>query len=127
MEWGNYFNGDLSLFDVTFKFVPIPHISLSARFNRNDFSNVGIDQISKKVDLYSFEGRFAINPRIRLAGIYQKNSENDLENINMRFSWEYKPMSYIYLVYNERSFFENPQLSRLEQQGIFKVSYVKQF
>ncbi len=127
MEWGNYFNGDLSLFDVTFKFVPIPQISLSARFNRNDFSNVGIDQISKKVDLYSVEGRFAINPRIRLAGIYQKNSENDLENINMRFSWEYKPMSYIYLVYNERSFFDNPQLSRLEQQGIFKVSYVKQF
>ncbi len=127
IEWGNYFNGSLLLMDFSLGFVPIPHISLSTRFNRNDFTNVGIEQISKKVDLYSIEGRFALNPRIQLTGIFQKNSENDLENINVRFAWEYKPMSYIYLVYNERSFLDDPMVSQLEQQGIFKVSYVKQF
>lgn len=127
VEWGNYFNGSLTAADLRFQFVPIPHISLATRFNRNDFSLVGIDQVSKTVDLYAIEGRFAINPRIRLAGIYQKNSENDLENINFRFSWEYKPMSYIYLVYNKRSFSDAFQLQQSELQGIFKLSYVKQF
>lgn len=127
LEWGNYFNGGLSLLDLTFNLVPLPHFALSTRLNRNDFSNVGIDQTSKKVDLYAIEGRFAINPRIRLAGVYQKNTENDSENINLRFSWEYKPMSYIYLVFNERSFTEIEQLRQSEQQGIFKLSYVKQF
>ncbi|MDW3195008.1 MAG: DUF5916 domain-containing protein [Cytophagales bacterium] len=127
VDWGNYFDGDLSSLDLTFKFVPIPHISLSTRYNRIGFSKVGVDQISKKVDLYAIEGRFAVNPRIRLTGIYQKNSENDLENINVRFTWEYQPMSYVYLVYNERTFIDDPQEQQSEQQGILKLSYVKQF
>ncbi len=127
VDWGNYFDGSLSSLDLTFRFVPIPHISLATRYNRIGFSKVGVDQTSKRVDLYSIEGRFAINPRIRLTGVYQKNSENDLKNTNVRFSWEYQPMSYVYLVYNERAFTDDPQEQQSEQQGILKLSYVKQF
>ena len=125
--WGSYFDGKLTTSDFTISIIPIPHISLAAKYNSNYFQNVGINQTSKNVNLFSIEGRFAINPRIQLSGLYQRNSENDLENINVRFSWEYQPLSFFYLVYNSNNFQIDEELSQVENQLIGKVGYLRQF
>jgi len=127
VSWGTYFDGKLSTINLNLRFSPIPHIALGARFNRNHFQKVGEDQITKMVDLFGMEGRFAINPRLQLSTFFQYNSSNDLYNINVRFSWEYQPLSFIYIVYNRRDFGLSFIDRQLENQVIGKISYLKQF
>ncbi|GAB3518770.1 carbohydrate binding family 9 domain-containing protein [Emticicia fontis] len=127
-EWGTYFNGRLNSHDIRLQIAPIPHISILARYNRNHFRDMGVDNTTTKVDLYSVEGRFALNPRVQLIGFYQKNAENLSQNYNIRLSWEYRPLSYIYVVYNHREFdnlLQKPK--QLEDHVIAKISYLKQF
>ncbi len=125
-SWGSYFNGNLVSGDWTLQFAPIPHISLKGRFNRNRFSGVGDPVTSSTIDLYSVEGRFALNPRLQLIAFYQRNSENNSFNYNIRFAWEYQPLSYVYLVFNHRDFYEFEQFRQVEDHAIAKISYLKQ-
>lgn len=130
-SWGTYFDGKLNSTDIRLQFAPIPHISVSGRYNRNGFKEVGDAVDGKKVDLYSIEGRFALNPRVQLIGFYQQNSENNSKNYNIRLSWEYQPLSYIYVVFNRRGFnnVNEPSDIRYEKEShvIAKISYLKQF
>ncbi|HLX90578.1 MAG TPA: DUF5916 domain-containing protein [Puia sp.] len=125
--WGSYFNGNLATTDVKLQFAPIPYISISGEFNRNRFSGVGSGKTYSTVDLYIIQGRFAINPRIQLVGFYQKNSLNNSQNYNLRFSWEYEPLSYIYLIYNRGSTSPYQELKQTEDHVVAKISYLKQF
>lgn len=131
-NWGSYFNGKLVGNDFKLQFAPIPHVSIIGRYNRNNFKGVGDITSNKSVDLYSIEGRFALNPRVQLISFYQQNSENNSKNYNIRLSWEYQPLSYIYVVYNHRGF-DNiqqpnmPRMPRTEDHLIAKISYLKQF
>jgi hypothetical protein len=125
--WGPYFDGRLNSGDWKLQFAPIPHISITARFNRNHFMNVGAPGTNVTVDLYGVEGRFALNPRLQLIGLYQKNSENNSQNYNIRLSWEYKPLSYVYFVYNHNGFDNIQGKLQSEDHIIAKVSYLMQF
>ena len=125
--WGPYFNGKLNSGDWKLQFAPVPHISITARFNRNHFMNVGAPGTNVTVDLYGIEGRFALNPRIQLTGLYQKNSDNNSQNYNIRLSWEYKPLSYVYFVFNHSGFDNIQGKLQSEDHIIAKLSYLLQF
>ena len=125
--WGEYFDGSIRSADWKLQFAPVPHISLLAEFNRNHFMNVGEPKNNSIVDLYILQGRFALNPRLQLTGFYQKNSFDHSDNYNLRFSWEYEPLSYIYFIYNHGSITDPQKLTRTEDHVIFKISYLKQF
>lgn len=127
ISWGDYFNGELQSYDFAVQFVPIPYISLQGRFNRNYLEEVGDALTTEKIDLYSIEGRFALNPRIQMVGFYQQNSENNLQNYNIRFSWEYQPLSFIYLVLNKQSFNSMVQAPQVEDHIIAKINFLQQF
>lgn len=126
-KWGEYFNGRLTSADWKMQFAPIPHISILAEFNRNHFRNVGTLNEDRTIDLYIVQGRFAINPRLQLIGFYQKNSLDNSQNYNIRFSWEYKPLSYVYLIYNHGRAID---LTRFDKQSedhvVAKISYLRQ-
>jgi hypothetical protein len=126
-SWGSYFNGKSTSTNFRLSFIPIPHISIASSFNRIKFDNVGSSDELIKADIFSLECRFAINPRIQLITIYQRNTQNDLENFNLRFSWEYRPLSYIYIVYNKRAFQDATEVRLSEDQVIGKISYLRQF
>ena len=127
LNWGKYFNGNLSTLNFKLRCAPIPHISLAAGFNRNHFKGVGQNLVSQKVDLYSLEGRFAINPRLQLSTFYQRNTSDDRDNINLRFSWEFLPLSFVNIVYNRQDFQLDELNRQLENQMIAKISFLKQF
>jgi hypothetical protein len=125
-ETGSYFGGKLFSGTFVLTVAPIPNFYLQGQFNRNHFKGVGDPATNKTVDLYSLSGRLALNPRLQLIGFYQKNSENDVSNYNIRLSWEYQPLSYIYLVFNRRGF-DNMQMKRqTEDHAIIKISYLRQ-
>ena len=127
ITWGTYFNGRLTTTDVKLQFAPIPHISITGGFNRNVFSGVGIGPVYKTVDLYSLLARLALNPRLQLTGILQKNSLDQSVSYNIRFSWEYQPLSYIYFIWNHGSVNTIQQLKQTDDHIIAKISYLKQF
>lgn len=127
---GTYFNGKLVTSDYKLQFAPIPHISFLGELNRNHFKQVGINQTSTTIDLYIVQARLALNPRIQLTGIYQKNALNNSDSYNLRLSWEYAPLSYIYFIYNRgvnTQLTTAPIASQTEDHLIFKMSYFKQF
>ncbi|PWT78263.1 MAG: hypothetical protein C5B59_02240 [Bacteroidetes bacterium] len=126
-KWGGYFNGKLISADWKLLFAPIPQISILGELNRNHFMNVGVSKKSTTVDLYILQCRLALNPRIQLTGFYQKNSLDNSQNYYIRFSWEYKPLSYIYFIYNHGT--TNDVLNSTKQSDghvIAKISYLKQ-
>ena len=125
-ETGSYYNGNLTAGTVTLNFAPIPNLFLQGQYNRNRFKEVGDPITDKTVDLYSISGRLALNPRLQLIGFYQKNSENNVSNYNIRLSWEYQPLSYVYLVFNRRGFDNTQQKRQTEDHAIIKVSYLRQ-
>ncbi|MDR6563551.1 MULTISPECIES: DUF5916 domain-containing protein [unclassified Arcicella] len=142
VEIGKYYDGSLTTFSSTFRFAPIPHISMEARFTNNSYSNLGVEKASGNTQLYTLSGRFALNPRVQLIGFYQHNSTNNFDVWNIRFSWEYQPLSFLYLVFNQRGFndyrtqLSNDGLTRIttnelarqhELHLIAKLSYLKQF
>ena len=124
-EYGNYYDGILQSINAAFSASPIPNVFIRLGINHNAFKNVGESSSSKSVSLYTAESRLALNPRIQLIGLYQYNSQDNRNAFNVRFSWEYKPLSYIYLVYNNRIFETNTR--QQEQSFITKISYLKQF
>lgn len=126
INFGSYFNGQLDAGTVALRLSPSPHFSLTGSVNRNRFIKVGDNLETATADLWSITGRLALNPRLQLIGFYQRNSLNKQDNYNVRLSWEYQPLSYIYLVFNHRGF-DNSLLKRqTEDHVIMKLSYLRQ-
>jgi hypothetical protein len=86
--------------------------------------NTNDERETFSTDLYSIGLRVAPNPRIQLSGFYQYNTFDSRGRINLRGSWEFAPLSFLYLVFNENNFRENPIQN---QSFISKVSFMKQF
>lgn len=127
-QWGPYYNGRLNSGDWKLQFSPIPYISLTGEYNRNRFKDVGTPAVSKVVDLYILQSRLALNPRVQLSGLFQKNSLNSEKTYNVRLSWEFEPLSYIYIIYNHGSAYNNLLIpNTAEDHLIGKVSLLKQF
>jgi hypothetical protein len=142
-ETGKYYNGYLTNTNFRFVAAPIPQISLTASVISNNYTDLGIKKQSGNSQIYSLSGRFALNPRLQLIGFYQRlTGESDLNVWNIRFSWEYKPLSFIYLVFNQRGFNDQKSIwgqdgktriylseteRQTEQHLIAKFSYLKQF
>jgi hypothetical protein len=125
-ETGAYFNGQLRTTDLSVQFAPMPHISLTGRYNGNRFKEVGEARTTDNIDLYALETRLAVNPRLQLIGIYQHNTQDRRDLWNVRLAWEFQPLSFLYIVYNNRAF-TTLNDRRQEQFVIAKLSYLKQF
>jgi hypothetical protein len=126
VSWGQYFNGKLLSADLTLQFAPLPHVSLMGRVNRNHFNGVGEKQEVKTVDLFSIEGRFALNARLQLIAFYQQNTDGNSRNYNIRFSWEYQPLSFMYIVLNKRGFDNISGVRQVEDHAIGKIGFLRQ-
>lgn len=108
------------------RYAPIPHVAFTADYEYNNLDNLGVQLEDLKTHLTTFVARFALNPRIQLSAFYQYNSFDEQGRWNVRGSWEYRPLSFIYLVFNDT------HISGLEQpfeqqQLIGKVTFLKQF
>lgn len=129
-EIGNFFDGRLNTTDLQLNIVPIPNVALKFRYFDNKFSDVGINKNNDRVTLLNFEGRFALNPRVQLTSLYQYNTQNNLNAFNIRFAWEYRPLSFLYLIWNNRVFDQkiNDIVSRTNDDAVFgKISFLRQF
>ncbi|WBX77189.1 DUF5916 domain-containing protein [Tenacibaculum ovolyticum] len=125
-EWGDFYNGKRETLTSGVRYAPIPHFSVSIDYEYNHLKNIGLKEQNLETNLYSGGFRLALNPRVQLSTFYQHNSFNEQGRWNARFSWEYKPNSFIYLVYNntQNNSFDPIQTNT---QFIGKLTFLKQF
>ncbi len=125
---GGFYNGKLSSCTFTLRAVPIPNIAAGVTYTYDAFKGFTAGNQTVKTYLIAPELRVSFTPKIQLNGFYQYNTVSNQGGLNMRFAWEYKPLSFIYLVFNDLQTYNIPglQTGYRQQQGIFKISYITQ-
>jgi hypothetical protein len=126
---GPFFDGRLTAFTLSGSVVPSPHAGLFFTWTLNALRHVGLDDSDLNAWILAPEVRLALNPRVKLHAFYQYNSIHDVGAWNARFSWEFRPLSYLYLVYNDRQPGSDalPGAGPAERQVILKATWLRQF
>jgi len=125
-NFGEFYDGTRQTYKASGRLAPIPHIALTFDYEHNDLKRIGQAQQNLSTNLISVGSRFALNPRVQLSTFYQYNSFDKQGRWNVRASWEYMPLSFVYLVFNDSNF-DDAFSPVQEQQFISKISLVKQF
>lgn len=125
-DWGEFYNGRRSTINAGARYAPIPKISISVDYERNKITNLGEQLENLETHLTTVGTRLALNPRMQLSAFYQYNSFDQQGRLNVRASWEYRPLSFVYLVFND-SRIDTFERNFEEQQLIGKVTFLKQF
>ena len=125
-EWGEFYNGRRESVTSGIRLAPNPYMALTFDYEYNRLRELGELSENLETHLSTIGARFAANPRVQLSTFYQYNTFDEQGRWNVRLSWEYQPLSFLYLVFN------NTQINGLEnpfeqQQFIAKVTFLKQF
>ncbi|MDF9797843.1 hypothetical protein OKW21_003106 [Catalinimonas alkaloidigena] len=123
-QWGDYYDGQLQEVEMGIRIAPIPHIAFAAEYSYKGIQKLGEQQTTTDLHLLTSELRLAYNPRIRASAFYQYNTATEQGRWNIRGSWEFAPLSFLYVVFNENSFLDT---SIRNQSLISKLTYLKQF
>ena len=125
-DFGNFYNGTRSTLLANLRYAPSPHASVGITYEHNNINSLGIANEDLNTDLYSANLRMALNPQVQFSAFYQYNSFDEQGRWNVRFSWEYAPLSFVYLVFNE-SRTDSLDPMELSTQFISKITFLKQF
>ena len=99
---GGFYRGTLQRIDLTARWAPDPHAALAVSYEVNRLRGVGAPALDATTHLLQPEVRLSLNPRVQFSSFYQYNSEAQRGTLNARFSWEFAPLSYFYVVLNDR-------------------------
>jgi hypothetical protein len=127
---GGYYDGRRDQAIIRIRSAPNPHVSLTFDYEGNRLSDVGLTNASRTTHLFYPEVRLALDPRLQFMTLWQYSSVSRIASWNARIAWEFSPLSYIYLVYNDRNFVEGggmdaPSITG-ERHLILKVSWLRQ-
>lgn len=84
------------------RWAPSPRVAAQLNYDVAELRGVGRTAGIVQTRLLAPELRLAWNPRVQLSGFYQYNTNAERGTLNARFSWEFAPLSYLYVVYNDR-------------------------
>jgi len=125
-EFGKFYDGRLTTAIAGVRFAPTPRVALTLDYELNQAKSLGANASDKTVRLYSGGLRLALNPQLQGTVFYQYNSLNQTGRWNARVSWEYQPLSFIYLVFNDTQ--SDLDAARSRTTGaIVKVNWMRQF
>jgi hypothetical protein len=99
---GGFFGGTSTQAFGNVRWAPSPRVSAQLNFDVSELRGVGLNTGIVQTRLLAPELRMAWNPRVQLSGFYQYNTSAERGTLNARFSWEFAPLSYLYVVYNDR-------------------------
>jgi hypothetical protein len=95
---GSLYGGDRTDFSYRGRVELSPRLSVEPGVS---FNWVELPQASFTATLLSGRGMFSFSPRMFVAALVQYNSTASLMTTNLRFRWEYRPGSDIFLVYSD--------------------------
>ena len=91
----------------------------------NRIASLGTADSSFVTHLAGPELRLFLNPRVQWSAFYQYNTALEQGSLNARFSWEYAPLSYLYVVWNDRQPVLDGPSTRVRSL-IIKLSWLRQ-
>ncbi|HMO31721.1 MAG TPA: DUF5916 domain-containing protein [Lacibacter sp.] len=121
---GDYYDGKLDEWSALIRLAPSPKLSVTTEYQLNRIRNLGVNSVTEDISLYTVGIRMAQSPRLQLSTFYQYNSFDRRGRWNVRGSWEFAPLSFFYIVFNENNFRNSPVQN---QNTITKLTYLKQF
>jgi hypothetical protein len=125
-NFGRFYNGTRNTVEFSGRLAPIPHAAVTIDYEYNNIKGVGVEEQDLSTHLITLGSRFALNPRLQLSAFYQYNSFDKQGRWNIRASWEYLPLSFVYFVFNDTQI-NNALEPFQEQQVVSKVTLVRQF
>ncbi|WP_422355844.1 DUF5916 domain-containing protein [Roseivirga pacifica] len=125
-DWGEFYNGKQEKVEAGARLAPSPYFAVNFDYEFIKLRNLGEQSEDLDTHLTTVGARFALNPRIQLSSFYQHNTFDDQGRWNVRFSWEYQPLSFVYLVFNSNNIDTTDRVYK-QDQTIAKVTFLKQF
>ncbi len=122
---GTFFDGRLERAAVGARFSPSPYIAVRADYEVNRLTGIGTRDSSFVTHLLAPELRIFLNPRVQWSAFYQYNTLQQRGALNARFSWEFAPLSFLYVVYNDRQPIQDGT-SPSARSLIIKLSWLRQ-
>jgi hypothetical protein len=114
---GGFWDGERDSYDIGFTFRPSYRFSATAQWDHND---VVLPGDSFKTDLLSSRLGYSFSNNMWFNALIQYNGDDREVISNLRFNWRFKPLSDLFLVYNERRTTDDV----LERAVILKLTYV---
>ena len=115
---GSYYSGKRKRFytNIQYRLMPIARLQLT--YERND---IDLNELGKDIfHLARFTKEIFFSNRLNWTTYVQYNTQYDNFNVNTRLQWEYKPLSYIYLVISDNF---NQEIMRQNWGVAFKMNY----
>jgi hypothetical protein len=125
LSTGSFFDGQLDRAAMFARWSPSPYVALRADYEVNRLRSLGTRDTSLVTHLAGPELRVFLTPRVQWSAFYQYSTVQKLGTLNARFSWEFAPLSYLYVVYNERSAVAGGVLPQARSL-IVKMSWLRQ-
>lgn len=125
LEYGGFYNGQLLSHQSSIMIRPGAQLTYRGEIQNYLFKDLGEKRETKSMHLTIHELRYAFTPRIILSGFYQYDFFSKESGANIRCAWEFKPLSFLYIIYN-RNTKESPTLNYHQQGLIIKASYIHQ-
>lgn len=123
-NFGSYYNGSINTAAVGVRLAPGHMVAMLADYSFNNLHKVGKYLQSINTSIYTLQLKLAWNPQWQLSAFYQYNSYNRQGQVNARLSWQFAPLSYLYIVYNDGNFNGTP----IQNQALIsKITWLKQF
>ena len=122
---GGFFDGTQERAALSGRWSPSPYVSLRANYEINRLSGLGTRDTSFVTHLAGPELRASLSPRMHWSAFYQYNTVQRRSALNARFSWEFAPLSFVYVVYNDGQPILDGALPRARSL-IVKLSWLKQ-
>lgn len=118
LQQGSYYVGNRTRYYINsvYRFLPIAKIGLDYELNYLDLKTLG----NKTFHLARLTKEVFFNNRLNWTTYIQYNTQQNNFNVNSRLQWEYKPLSYVYLVVTDNF---NKQISRTNWGVAFKANY----
>ena len=98
---GPFYDGSLDKIEGSAKAALSPHVVGFVSWEMNRFHDVGGSDGT--THLLMPEIRLALSPRFELSGIWQYNTAVEASSLNVRLAWEFRPLSFLYVVYNDNA------------------------
>ncbi len=118
VQKGKYFGGDRMSASTYLNYQLLPFANLQVSYDINSIDLKALGQ--ETFHLTRFTKEIFFNNRLNWTTYVQYNTQSDNFNISSRFQWEYKPLSYVYLVVTDNF---NKRIVRTNWGVAFKMNY----
>ncbi|MGB3587723.1 MAG: DUF5916 domain-containing protein [Tunicatimonas sp.] len=99
LQFGSFYGGNRTRLEGTlgYRFLPLLNVVLNHEYNTLTFDELG----SQHLNLFSLATEIFFSNRLNWTTYVQYNEQIHNFNINSRLQWEYKPLSFVYLVFSD--------------------------